>query len=180
MLQIKENSTTDILTDIFPWSSEGVVDTKIIDYFQLQEIDENHFLTKPWPDKPLATGSDNKSRINPAQTLKKINNLDTIDEISQLTDNWDLEGASAFKEKAILTVSNLIQNPSLKYQPDIFPTFRDSIQIEYEKRNGDYLEFEIFENQITMLKIVNERETKSLFFNANKMITTINEFMHES
>ncbi|KJE25644.1 hypothetical protein LG52_3208 [Geobacillus kaustophilus] len=33
-------------------------------------------------------------------------------------------------------------------QPKLFPTARDSIQLEFEKENGDYLEFELFENKI--------------------------------
>ncbi len=37
--------------------------------------------------------------------------------------------------------------------PDIFPTFRDSIQFEYEKSDGEYLEFEVFEDKIGVFSL---------------------------
>ena len=33
-----------------------------------------------------------------------------------------------------------------RIQPRIFPTARNSIQFEYEKQDGEYLEFELFED----------------------------------
>ena len=35
----------------------------------------------------------------------------------------------------------------LEQQPHVFPTGNESIQMEYEKDNGDYLEFELFEDE---------------------------------
>lgn len=32
----------------------------------------------------------------------------------------------------------------LDVEPDVFPTARDSIQLEYENSSEDYLEFEVF------------------------------------
>lgn len=73
------------------------------------------------------------------------NNLKILDEISKLEQNWNQYDADPFSKELIDKVKNIIKN--LKYQPDyIFPTARNSIQLEYYNKNNDYLEFEIFEN----------------------------------
>lgn len=44
--------------------------------------------------------------------------------------------------------------------PDIFPTFRDSVQFECEKSDGKYLEFEIFEDKIGIFGITADGKEK--------------------
>lgn len=66
-----------------------------------------------------------------------------ISEIRDLPDNWNENGASKFSNEILDTLKQIVE--SLKMQPEIFPTARDSIQLEYENENGDYLEFELFE-----------------------------------
>ena len=52
----------------------------------------------------------------------------------------------------IVCTENLLQN--LSELPDVFPTANKSIQIEYEKANGEYLEFEMFEDdRVHMFRI---------------------------
>jgi len=84
-----------------------------------------------------------------------INNLKLLDDIGKLDKNWDNYGAPGFKEKESLIrfckeiVSCLGYN-----QASIFPTARNSIQLEYEKENGEYLEFEVYDtNMISYLQI---------------------------
>ena len=69
--------------------------------------------------------------------------LKRLDEISRLTDNWDGEGATSFSASIIETVKELIASVSV--QPDIFPTLRNSIQLEYENDKNEYLEFELYD-----------------------------------
>lgn len=71
-------------------------------------------------------------------------NKSCLSEIAALKDNWNGNGASSFQRQLLQTASGLID--TLAHQPDIFPTARDSIQFEYETPEGDYLEFELFEN----------------------------------
>jgi len=66
--------------------------------------------------------------------------------ISGLDDNWNGNGAPAFNPDHIRTVSKITAR--LPFQPGIFPTAQESVQLEYEKSNGEYLEFEIFEDRI--------------------------------
>ena len=72
---------------------------------------------------------------------EKINNIEKLDQIAKLEDDWDGEGARSFSNVLIQNVKNILM--SLKYQPEVFPTACDTIQIEYERENGSYLEIEI-------------------------------------
>lgn len=60
--------------------------------------------------------------------------------------------------------------------PDIFPTFRDSIQFEYEKSNGEYLEFEVFEDKIGVFSLSSDGREKELRITfGDKKERTLNE-----
>ncbi|RRK34966.1 hypothetical protein EBB54_29240 [Schaedlerella arabinosiphila] len=84
----------------------------------------------------------------------KINSLEknyvkanaTLSEIEKLKDNWNDNGASAFSSKLIEKCRGIVMQ--LASEPFICPTACGSIQFEYEKENGDYLEFEIYEDRI--------------------------------
>lgn len=77
-------------------------------------------------------------------SAKIADSLQRLIEIAALQDNWNGNGASAFSQAIIDKAKSLVL--SLSMQPVILPTGRDSIQMEYENKNGDYLEFELFEN----------------------------------
>ena len=76
-------------------------------------------------------------------------NLEKIQDISELKDDWNGNGASAFKDTLIQKMKYLILR--LNVQPEIFPTARGSIQFEYEKETGEYLEFELFDTKLKVL-----------------------------
>jgi len=75
---------------------------------------------------------------------RKVENLKIIDEIKNLKDNWNENGALAFSNEIIDKVKSLVL--SLTFQPYIYPTANESIQFEYENERGDYIEFELFED----------------------------------
>lgn len=75
---------------------------------------------------------------------KQQSNLTKLQQIAQLKDNWDGYGAEHFSEQLIHRAKYLIHR--LYIQPEIFPTANSSLQIEYEKDNGDYLEFQFTGN----------------------------------
>lgn len=77
-------------------------------------------------------------------TMKLNENIQRIEQIKTLTENWNGYGANSFSTQLLERVKSIIMNLSI--QPDIFPTAQNSIQLEYEKDDGEYLEFEIFEN----------------------------------
>lgn len=80
---------------------------------------------------------------------KRNFNLARLNEVIEFEHNWNGNQAPAFEKDLVNKVINLIN--ALEYQPDVFPTARESIQIEYEKNSGEYLEFEIFMDKINML-----------------------------
>lgn len=84
----------------------------------------------------------------------KINSLEknyvkadaALSEIEKLKDDWNDNGASAFSSKLIERCRGIVVQ--LASEPFICPTACGSIQFEYEKENGDYLEFEVYEDRI--------------------------------
>jgi hypothetical protein len=60
--------------------------------------------------------------------------------LSNLPQNWNSYGAGAFDQEFVKKIA--IELGSLIYQPTIFPTGRQSIQMEYHN-GANYLEFEI-------------------------------------
>lgn len=57
-------------------------------------------------------------------------------------------------ESMLALVANLLSITSLSFA--VFPTLRQSIQIEYETEDS-YIEFEIFDDKIIMLRMTDDR-----------------------
>lgn len=86
-------------------------------------------------------------------------NLEKLDSIEKLDVNWNENGADKFSTNLIEKVRKVLQ--ILKKQPEIFPTAEKSIQLEYEKEDGQYLEINIYENHTKIFSIdANEQETE--------------------
>ena len=77
-------------------------------------------------------------------TDELTHNLDKLERIATLGHNWNGYGAEPLSAKLILQARNLLYE--LYIQPEIFPTAAGTIQLEYEKDNGDYLEFQLNKN----------------------------------
>lgn len=69
-----------------------------------------------------------------------------LDEIAKLDDDWNRNGAIPFPAQLIEKCRGILMQ--LAAEPFICPTACGSIQFEYEKENGEYLEFEIYEDRI--------------------------------
>ncbi len=79
---------------------------------------------------------------NAAQKSKTI---DALLKIRDLKNNWDGRGAKKFSNKLIRKAMGIIE--LINTPPNIFPTTRNSIQIDFDNKN-DYLEFEIYDDKI--------------------------------
>ncbi|GAB6401943.1 hypothetical protein IMM1_31730 [Pseudocoprococcus immobilis] len=88
-------------------------------------------------------------------------NLRKLEQISLLADNWDGNGAKAFDKQLVAKVKDLIG--ALGVQPEIFPLSYGSIQMEYTKEDGSYLEFEINLNDTWDAFELNENGEESAF-----------------
>ena len=107
-------------------------------------------------------------------------NLYKLSQISSLDENWDENGAPAFSQALIDNIRNML--PLLTHQPEIFPLSNGSIQIEYEKDDGSYLEFEI--NNDFLIKEFsidcnNNENTKEYTFDINTINNIIDNFINK-
>ena len=78
---------------------------------------------------------------NVVMNEEKIFNLKKLDQIAYLEDGWNGNTARAFEKQLISMIRRIIT--ALDVQPELFPTACDSVQFEYEKENGAYLEIVI-------------------------------------
>ena len=71
----------------------------------------------------------------------KAHNLNKLDQIRAMKDNWNGNGAPAFPESLVDKVAHLINE--LVIQPELFPTALSTIQLEYDNSRKDHLEIEL-------------------------------------
>lgn len=72
--------------------------------------------------------------------------LNLLNQIEQLPENWNENGAKHFSSILIEKCKNYLF--LLEKEPFVSPTACGTIQFEYDKENGDYLEFEISETKV--------------------------------
>lgn len=77
--------------------------------------------------------------------------LATLHDISLLEKNWDGYGSDPFSKKLVESVVDIVKE--LPVQPEIFPTGRGSIQIEYDSEDKSYFEAEIFIDHVSILEV---------------------------
>lgn len=108
---------------------------------------------------------------------EKIYNLRKLDQIARLEDGWNGKKARAFEEQFISKVRRIIT--ALELQPELFPTACDSVQFEYEKEDGSYLEIEINSKNTWEVFQVNS-EGREVYFsiadNIEAIIKVVNRF----
>lgn len=78
---------------------------------------------------------------NVVMNEEKICNLKKLDQIAHLEDGWNGSAAKAFEKGLISKIRRIVT--TLELQPEVFPTACNSVQFEYEKEDGSYLEIEI-------------------------------------
>lgn len=78
-------------------------------------------------------------------------NLERLNDIAQLGDNWNGYGAEPISRSIIDEARRLIL--CLSRQPEIFPTGANSIQLEYHLPNEIYLEIDIYEGGIEAMQL---------------------------
>lgn len=78
-------------------------------------------------------------------------NLERLENIVELETDWNGYGAEPFSTTLVDEVKNIILN--LNEQPEIFPTGRNSIQLEYHLPDESYLELEVFEDKVVAMQV---------------------------
>lgn len=87
--------------------------------------------------------------LNKEEATKHGEFLEELEErlnfIAKMKDNWNNNGANAFSAKLISKCKEFALQ--LNEKPFVCPTACGSIQFEYKKEDGGYLEFEIYEDR---------------------------------
>lgn len=81
----------------------------------------------------------------------KAANLNKLDAMASFSEDWNGYGAKGFSKEIIESSKRIIAH--LPKQPEIFPTGRGTVQMEYHRQDGTYLEFEVCQNKVTVLFI---------------------------
>lgn len=92
--------------------------------------------------KPINTAKQSVPELQKQHSYTLNSNLKKLDSFKLLEPNWNENGAVSFNTAFIDHVKTIITQ--LPVQPQIFPTGRNSIQLEYDKPNGDSVELEIY------------------------------------
>lgn len=91
---------------------------------------------------------------------KKLINLDKIGKLQYFKQGWNGNNGLPFDITIVNMFSDIINN--LDRQPDIAPTGRKSLQIQYELEDKSYLGFEIFADRITKLEVPKRQYNKAI------------------
>lgn len=99
---------------------------------------------------------------NTVTNLEQSDNLDRLNNIKNLEEGWNGHGSSAISDIVIERAKKFITY--IVKQPLMFPTGRDSIQMQYELKDKSYLEFEIYKTKVMCMfvpkRIYQEAEFK--------------------
>ena len=114
-----------------------------------------------------------KLKVNHGQLM----NMQKLNTIASLQDNWNYNNAKAFSKTLISKVRTIIT--FLDVQPEIFPTACNSLQLEYDKNNGAHMEIEIWENKDAEVFVVKDNGEEHLFTvkaNVEQINQLVNKF----
>lgn len=108
--------------------------------------------------------------------LKFEDSYKKLEDILKLENNWNGNKAKRFSNDLINKCKKLLDN--LDSEPFIAPCADGSVQFEWEKRNGQYLEFNIYENKIEMFRIYEKgKEVEEIINSENDLIKIVKEFI---
>lgn len=103
------------------------------------------------------------------------NNINVLSSFSELQENWDGYGAHPFEASFISDLKKVLV--CLKYQPEVFPTGRGSIQLEYEQDDGRYLEFECYNDRhVSVLHIDSDGTEFESIISFDQVSEVVDEF----
>lgn len=132
-------------------------------------FDGNHQNYKLLSNNKHYNCDENETEILEPDNFKAISKTDSIralEEIQNLEENWNGCGAKPIPESVINLSRDIVME--LDYQPEVFPTARRTIQMEYELDDNSYLEFEVYPNYIAVMEVPKRDYSKAI----NKIISS--------
>ena len=94
---------------------------------------------------------DAMENVTDIHNVNLLMNLQTLNEMKKLENDWNGNGGIAFSSELIAIFTDIIR--ALEKQPQMAPTGRGSLQIQYELPDRSYLGFEIFKDKVVMLEV---------------------------
>lgn len=93
-----------------------------------------------------------------------------------LKTDWNGYGAKPFTKRLFQICADILRK--LDYQPEVFPTGRNTIQFEYNK-DEEYLEFEIGENKIGCYQDAPNEIPQEGIIQESQIYEIVNKFMRQ-
>lgn len=121
----------------------------------------------------------NGTTINLAGSFN-MRHSDTIKRLQsflELNENWNGYGACVFSHQLVQRAIEIVQ--LFPVQPEVYPISNGSIQFEFEKPHGEYLEFEIGESQnINVFRITAEgsEQEYQTSLNTEEIVKMVKDF----
>jgi len=84
---------------------------------------------------------------------KRIENMNKIEGMRHFEKNWNGYDADPFSESSLVWFEKVIN--SLRKQPEIAPTGRNSLYMQYKSDDGSMLAFELSENKVEKVYVPN-------------------------
>lgn len=140
----------------------------------------NSFYPFPlYTDKIESNSKTNLIEPDIKKALDKTRNLRTLENIQKLENDWNGYGAESFPTNVISLSRDIVM--ILDYQPEIFPTGRQTVQMEYELSDRSYLEIEVYEGKIKIMEVPQRRYSEAKIFELSardysKIATIVNGF----
>jgi|GEM_PF-3643397 len=102
---------------------------------------------------------DKSQTTNDENWVNKNKSLRILSDIQGLKKNWDGYGAESIPADVILLARSIVV--ALNHQPEIYPTKRRTVQMQYELRDRSYLELEIYADKIEALSVPQRKYEKA-------------------
>lgn len=153
----KSNNTVINQPNFFEFNTENLKNA--VTYVMngiFDKIEHSNFLKQRINNNTVGYNNEKYDKLEKVYSMayNNINSLtknyivanDTLNDILNLKYDWNNHGAQAFSAKLVEKCRQIVNQ--LVTEPFVCPTACGSIQFEYEKENGEYLEFEIYEDRI--------------------------------
>lgn len=101
---------------------------------------------------------------------KTDDNLQVLLDMQNLTPGWNGYDGKKISTEAILLARRIILILG-DYQPEIYPTGRGTVQMQYELPDRSYLEFEVFPDRIEILEV-----PKRIYSKAKELTIPIKQY----
>ena len=96
----------------------------------------------------------------------RSSNLKKLFEMSKLEEDWNGYSAKKISNRIIELAKSILD--IVEQQPEIYPTGRGTINMQYELKDKSYLEFELFDNRIECLKVPKREYSKAVTESINE------------